>query len=104
MLRDPITIPPEMTVREVHRAAARSTRSPACRWSKDGKVVGIVTNRDLRFETKLDQPVQRDHDAAASSWSPCAKAPAATRRSALMHKHRLERVLVVNERLRAARA
>ena len=29
-----------------------------------GKVVGIVTGRDLRFETRYDVPVQRDHDAA----------------------------------------
>ena len=56
-----------MTVREVIDAARASTASPACRWSKGGKVVGIVTNRDLRFETNLDQPVQRDHDAARAA-------------------------------------
>ena len=58
-------------------------------------MVGIVTNRDLRFETKLDQPVQGDHDAA-ESWSRCAKGRPRGGEG-LMHQHRLERVLVVND-------
>jgi len=61
----------------------------------DGKVVGIVTNRDLRFENNLDQPV-------AAIMTPAAKlvtVPEGTElddAKALMHRHRLERVLVIN--------
>ena len=56
VLRDPITVSPDMTVREVI-ALQREHRISGFPVVKDGKVVGIVTNRDLRFETNLDQPV-----------------------------------------------
>jgi IMP dehydrogenase len=60
-----------------------------------GKVVGIVTNRDLRFETKLDQPVSaimtpRDRLVTVKEGASREEA------MRLMHKHRLERVLVVD--------
>src|SRR5947199_9712160 len=56
VLRDPMTIPPEMTVRQVMelQRAHRISGFPVVK--NGGKVVGIVTNRDLRFETQLDQP------------------------------------------------
>jgi IMP dehydrogenase len=63
---------------------------------KNGKVVGIATNRDLRFETKLDQPVK-------AIMTPQDKLitvrEGASRQEAmrLMHEHRLERVLVIGE-------
>jgi IMP dehydrogenase len=64
----------------------------------DGKkVVGIVTNRDLRFETNLDQPVanimtQGDRLVTVPEGTELELA------KTLMHQHRLERVLVVNDR------
>src|SRR6266704_2878675 len=57
VLRDPMTVPPEMTVREVI-ALQQAHKISGFPVMKQGKVVGIVTNRDLRFETKLDQPVK----------------------------------------------
>jgi IMP dehydrogenase len=66
---------------------------------KGGKVVGIVTNRDLRFETQLDQPVK-------AIMTPQRKLvvvrEGVSRDEAreLMHRHRLERVLVVDEEFR----
>src|SRR5512133_3678276 len=57
VLRDPMTIPPEMSVREVI-ALQRERGISGFPVIKNGKVVGIVTNRDLRFETQLDQPVK----------------------------------------------
>jgi IMP dehydrogenase len=63
---------------------------------KNGTVVGIVTNRDLRFETRLDQPVK-------AIMTPQEKLvtvrEGATRQEAmqLLHRHRLERVLVVGD-------
>jgi IMP dehydrogenase len=95
VLRDPMTIPPEMTVREVIALAERHKISgfPVV---KAGKVVGIVTNRDLRFETELDQPVK----AIMTPQRKLVTVPeSASREEAmrLLHKHRLERVLVIDE-------
>jgi IMP dehydrogenase len=95
VLRDPMTVPPEMPVREVI-ALQRERKYSGFPVVKNGKVVGIVTNRDLRFETKLDQPVK-------AIMTPQAKLvtvrEGASRQEAkqLMHQHRLERVLVVGE-------
>jgi len=53
VLKDPITVPPTMTVREV-MAVTRAHKISGLPVVDNGKVVGIVTNRDLRFETRLD--------------------------------------------------
>ncbi|MDH5577799.1 MAG: IMP dehydrogenase, partial [Betaproteobacteria bacterium] len=57
VLRDPMTIAPELSVREA-MALQKQHRISGFPVVKGDKVVGIVTNRDLRFETKLDQPVK----------------------------------------------
>jgi IMP dehydrogenase len=95
LLRDPITVAPTATVREVMALSKLHGVSgfPVI----DGKtVVGIVTNRDLRFETRLDAPVSaimtpRDR----LIWVQEGASPEEGK--ALMHQHRLERVLVVSE-------
>src|SRR5437660_9741244 len=56
IVKDPITIPPTMSVREV-LALTKQHRISGLPVVDGKKVVGIVTNRDLRFETQLDQPV-----------------------------------------------
>jgi IMP dehydrogenase len=94
VLKDPITIPPTMTVREV-LALTRSYRISGLPVVENGIVVGIVTNRDTRFETNLDQSVRaimtpRERLITVMEGSSPEEA------KALMHKHRLERVLVVN--------
>src|SRR6267143_126329 len=58
--------------------------------------VGIVTNRDLRFETELDQPVKNIMTPRAKLITVREGASRAAA-MALMHRHRLERVLVVDE-------
>jgi IMP dehydrogenase len=58
-------------------------------------VVGIVTNRDLRFETNLDQPVSEIMTRAEKLVTVPEGTDLETAK-ALMHRHRLERVLVVN--------
>jgi IMP dehydrogenase len=95
VLRDPITIGPETPVREVMALAQQHGISgfPVL----DGKmVVGIVTNRDLRFETRMDVPVReimtpREHLITVREGATIDDG------KALMHKHKLERVLVVSE-------
>jgi IMP dehydrogenase len=93
VLKDPITIPPTMTVREV-LALTRNFRISGLPVVENGRVVGIVTNRDTRFETNLDQEVRgimtpRERLVTVTEGSSPEEA------KALMHKHRLERVLVV---------
>ena len=93
VLRDPITIEPELTVRQVI-ALTQQHKISGLPVVKNGKVVGIVTNRDLRFEPKLDQPVSnvmtpRERLVTVSEDDSLEQA------KALMHKHRLERVLVM---------
>jgi len=95
VLKDPITIPPTMTVREV-LALTRLHRISGLPVVEGKRVVGIVTNRDLRFETNLDQPVQnimtpRERLITVREGTSTDEA------KALMHKHRLERVLVIND-------
>ncbi len=95
VVRDPYTVSPGMSVRDVI-ALTRKHNISGLPVLDGKKVVGIVTNRDLRFETMLDQPVK-------NVMTPKAKLvtvkEGATREEALalMHKHRLERVLVVNK-------
>src|SRR5687768_8533027 len=94
VVKEPITIAPGMTVREVHEITRRHKISglPVL----DGnRVVGIVTNRDLRFEDNLDQPVRnimtpRDKLVTVKEGASLDEA------KSLMHRHRLERVLVIN--------
>jgi IMP dehydrogenase len=94
VVRDPITVPSNMTVREVK--ALTATRKISGLPVVEGKsVVGIVTNRDLRFETRLEQPVRsimtpRERLITVRENATLEEA------KALMHQHRLERVLVVN--------
>ncbi|HJX57961.1 MAG TPA: IMP dehydrogenase, partial [Thiobacillus sp.] len=56
VVKDPITVTPQMTVRQVLEIT-RAKRISGLPVIDGGRVVGIVTNRDLRFETRLDQPV-----------------------------------------------
>ena len=67
---------------------------------ENGKVVGIVTNRDLRFENRLDLPVS----AIMTPRERLVTVPEGTsidEARELMHEHKVERVLVLNEKRRA---
>src|ERR1700722_9533028 len=93
VISDPITVNPDMTIRQVLELT-RAKNISGVPLVLGTKVVGIVTHRDLRFETKLDAPV-------SSVMTP--KDRLITRREnapkdqvlALLHKHRIEKVLVV---------
>jgi IMP dehydrogenase len=95
VVRDPITIPPHMTVREV-KELTQQHRFSGLPVVEGKRVVGIVTNRDLRFETRLDQPV-REIMTPRERLVTVKEGAALEEAMQLMHKHRLERVLVVNE-------
>ncbi len=95
VLRDPITIPPTMRIRDV--IALREQHGISGFPVVEGKsVVGIITNRDLRFEEDLDAEVRakmtpREKLVYVKEGAELAEA------KRLMNKHRLERVLVVND-------
>src|SRR5436190_15607713 len=94
VLRDPITVAPDMTVREViELSKARGVSGFPVVQGKT--VVGIVTNRDLRFETRLDSPV-REIMTPRERLVTVTEGATLVEGKALMHKHKLERVLVVN--------
>ena len=95
VVKDPITISQDMTVRTV-LALIRQHRISGLPVVDATKVVGIVTNRDLRFENNLDQPVKnimtpRDRLVTVREGASIEEA------MRLLHQHRLERVLVVDE-------
>ncbi len=94
VIKDPITVPSSMTIREVLELTRANNISgvPVV----DGEeLVGIVTNRDLRFETHYDAPI-------ASVMTPKGKLVTVQEGAskdeiqALLHKNRIEKVLVVN--------
>jgi IMP dehydrogenase len=95
VVKDPITITPDMTVRNV-LALTRQHRISGLPVVQGKQVVGIVTNRDLRFENNLDQPIQNIMTPRERLITVKENASLDEARS-LMHKHRIERVLVVNE-------
>ena len=95
IVKDPITIKPEMTVGEVIRLV-REKKVSGLPVIEHGKVVGIVTNRDLRFESRLDAPV-RSIMTPRERLVTVKEGAALEEARELMHAHRLERVLVVND-------
>ena len=95
VVKDPITIHQDMTVREVTELIRRHKISglPVV---EGRRVVGIVTNRDLRFETNLDQAIKY----IMTPKNRLVTVKEDTTRDevlSLLHKHRLERVLVIND-------
>jgi IMP dehydrogenase len=95
VLKDPITVRPDLSVRDV-LMLTREHRISGFPVIDGKKLVGIVTNRDLRFETNLDQPVSAIMTPAAKLVT-VREGESIDTAKALMHKHRLERVIVINE-------
>jgi IMP dehydrogenase len=96
VVKDPVTIRPDMLVRDVLVLTRQHKISGLPVVEANGQVVGIVTNRDLRFESRLDAPVSsimtpRDKLVTVREGASIEEA------RDLMHTHRLERVLVVND-------
>jgi IMP dehydrogenase len=94
MIVDPITIRPERSIGDAQQLMARY-RISGVPVTKDGKLVGILTNRDLRFETRLDLPISevmtKDNLVTVPVGTTLAQA------EAILHKHRVEKLLVVDD-------
>ncbi len=96
ILKDPITVLPTMTVRDVVEITRQHKFSGMPVVDRDGTVVGIVTNRDLRFETNLDQPVKAIMTPKKRLVT-VKEGAAIEEAKELIRMHRLERVLVVDD-------
>src|SRR5487761_2095307 len=96
VISDPISVKPDMTIREVLELT-RAKNISGVPVVVGSTVVGIVTHRDLRFETKLDAPVSSVMTPQARLITVRENAPK-EEVLALLHKHRIEKVLVVDDR------
>jgi IMP dehydrogenase len=94
MILDPVTISPDQTLRDVHALMAKY-RISGIPVTKDRKLVGILTNRDLRFETRMElkvsQVMRRDKLITAPEGTSLEKA------REILHEHRIEKLPVVNK-------
>ncbi len=96
IVSDPVTVEPHMTIAEVVELSHRHGFSGFPVIDQDNNLVGIVTGRDIRFETNLDRPLSTVmtpkerlvtvHEGAASEQI-----------LSLMHEHRIEKILVVDD-------
>ncbi len=94
VVKEPFTISPEATVGDL-LALTKRRKISGVPVVEHGKVVGIVTNRDFRFETLLEQPV-RNIMTPFERLVTIREGDSVNDAKMLMHKHRIERVLVVN--------
>lgn len=94
MIVDPITMEPDQKIADALRVMEKY-RISGVPITKNGKLVGIMTNRDLRFETNLDQPI-----ANVMTKNDLVTVPPGTTLEEAkyhLHKHRIEKLLVVDD-------
>jgi IMP dehydrogenase len=94
MIVDPVTIEPEAPISSA-LALMQRYRISGVPVTKGGKLVGILTNRDLRFETRFDLPITE-----VMTKENLVTVPVGTtleQAEAILHKHRVEKLLVVDE-------
>lgn len=94
MIVDPVTVDPEQKISDALDQMKRF-RISGVPVTKNGRLVGILTNRDLRFETRFDQPV-----SAAMTKDNLITVPVGTtleEAREILHKHRVEKLLVVDD-------
>jgi len=96
IIRDPITVTPEASIGEVRHITRANNISGVPVVTGEGQLYGIVTGRDLRFETRYDAPVSSimtPRDRLVTVREDAGRAEIV----GLLHKHRIEKVLVVNQ-------
>ena len=94
MIVDPVTVDPEQPIAAALEVM-KNYRISGVPVTKNGKLVGILTNRDLRFETRYDQPISsvmtKENLITVGVGTTLEEA------EAILHKHRVEKLLVVDE-------
>ena len=95
MIVDPVTVSPESKIYEAQEIMKKYKIS-GVPVTRNGKLMGILTNRDLRFETRFDLPVKqvmtKENLITVSVGTTLDEA------EAILHKHRVEKLLVVDEK------
>ncbi len=94
VISDPITVGPDTSIRQL-REITQAHRISGVPVVEGRELVGIVTNRDVRFETQLDQPV-RNVMTPKDRLVTVREGAETEEVLALMHRHRIEKMLVIN--------
>jgi len=96
IIRNPITVTPETSIGEVMALTRANNVSGVPVVTEDGHLTGIVTSRDLRFETRPGDPV-RNIMTRRDRLVTVREGAGREEVLSLLHKHRIEKVLVVND-------
>ncbi len=94
MIVDPVTIAPDQKIADA-LAVMKRFRISGVPVTRDGRLVGILTNRDLRFETRYDLPIE-----AVMTKENLITVPVGTtleQAEEILHRHRVEKLLVVDD-------
>ena len=94
MIVDPVTIEPERKISEALELMSRY-RISGVPVTKNGKLVGILTNRDLRFETRYDLPIEEVMTKKNLITVPVGTTLEDAEK--ILHQHRVEKLLVVDD-------
>ncbi len=95
MILDPITLRPEASLRDAHRLMRQYSISGVPIVEEDGQLVGIVTNRDLQFETDLDRPLRDVMTRERLVTAPVGTSLDEAER--MLHEHKIEKLPVVDQ-------
>lgn len=95
MILNPITLGADGTLRDAHAIMSRFSISGVPIVEKDGRLVGIVTNRDLQFESELDQSIRNVMTSEQLVTAPVGTTLEDAER--VLHEHRIEKLPVVDE-------
>jgi IMP dehydrogenase len=96
MIVDPVTMSPDAKVSDALEVMKKYKISGVPITQKDGKLVGILTNRDLRFETRFDVPISK-----VMTKDNLITVPVGTtleQAEEILHEHRVEKLLVVDDK------
>ncbi len=94
MIVDPVTCRPGQTISEALQVMARYKISGVPVVNEKGRLVGILTNRDLRFETRTDRPISSRMTRTNLITTPVGTT--LNQAKSLLHRHRIEKLLVVD--------
>jgi IMP dehydrogenase len=95
MIVDPVTMSPDAKVSDALEVM-RKYKISGVPITKDGKLVGILTNRDLRFETRFDIPISKV--MTKENLITVAVGTTLEEAEKILHKHRVEKLLVVDDK------
>ncbi len=95
MILNPITLSPEASLRDAHRLMRQFSISGVPIVERDGRLVGIVTNRDLQFEMDLDRPIRDVMTKESLITAPVGTSLDVAER--VLHDHKIEKLPVVDE-------